>query len=511
MADSANKKDKHGVITDALTLPSVDLQNGPVTDKVVQVGSFHHRLLQRSSLFLDQHGNAYVAMNRSGNPYVYRVGSKQLNNVLRKHAAREGVKLRPPEMMEFNQTLQSEAELTGITKKVWSRVAPVPNGVEIDLGDESHTRVRISGGKVEIITEGSDTLFYRSPVSQPMVMPAEIGNLKLLRKYLNISATDELLLIAWLSYTLAHPKESKSRYVILVLQGEQGAGKSWLCKNIIIPLIDPSHVGVQIMPSNPKDFAIAAQSGHVLCYDNVRGFTLAMSDLLCVAATGGTLNTRRLFTDDEQNVLRVHVALVLNGIHSFVEQPDLAQRCLHIQLRPLSTDRRQSEEELSKSLQEDLPAILRGLFDRIAQIFTQLPHAKVTDPERMLDFVQWLAAMEMVDGTPPGIYQQVYSEAINQGQLDSLLDNILAAEVLAFAEALSSGDWSGSPTELLSALNARVTWEAQRSREWPGNAIALSKRLSPLAASLRTQGISVEFTRGKHRTISITREGAQHG
>jgi len=44
----------------------------------------------------------------------------------------------------------------------------------------------------------------------------------------------------------------------------------------------------------------------------------------------------------------------------------------------------------------------------------------------MLDFVHWLAAMEKVDGVPPGIYQATYSDALHQSQMDSLLDNSLA-------------------------------------------------------------------------------------
>ena len=130
----------------------------------------------------------------------------------------------------------------------------------------------------------------------------------------------------------------------------------------------------------------------------------------------------------------------------------------------------------------ELPAIQRGLFDLISNIMLHLPTAEVTNPERMIDFVRWLAAYEKVDGVPPGIYQASYSAALCQGQRDSLLDNPLAAAILEFAEERMGTSWSGTPTELLTKLNATRSQSAQRSREWPQCPIGLSKRLGPLHA-----------------------------
>jgi hypothetical protein len=255
---------------------------------------------------------------------------------------------------------------------------------------------------------------------------------------------------------------------------------------------------------------IAAQNSHLLCFDNVRGFKPAMADLMCVAATGGALTARQLYTDADQQVHHLHVALVLNGIHSFVEQPDFAQRCLPLELLPIPESNRKSEADFVREFQADLPAIQRGLFDLIAKILTHLPTAEVTNPQRMIDFVKWLAAMEKVAGAPPGVYQDVYADAVQQGQLESLLDNTLAAAIVEFADSERSGEWSGTPSDLLGKLNGRAPRGTLRSRDWPQNAIALSKRLRPLQASLLSQGILVELHRGKHRGITITKAGSQY-
>ncbi len=471
---------------------------------------FPQNLPQKFPIVLGQNGMAYAVMENGSNRYVLPIGSRKLNNIIREIGHSEGVTLRRNDIGDINHLLQAHAETAGIFKHVWYRVAPILGGIEIDLGDEMSARVRITAGKVEIFPEGTDTLFYRTPVSRPMVIPAAIGNLNLLEKYLqNLHPVSRVLMIGWLTYTLAHPKLPSSKFVILVLRGNQGCGKTVLC-NVILRLIDPSHVGVQILPGNVKDFAIAAANAHVLCFDNVRELKPVIADYFCVAATGGALSARQLYTDADQHVIHLHVALVLNGIHTLIDQPDLAQRCLPLELRPIPDCDRKSEAQLASEFEADLPAILRGLFDLIAGILTHLPEAKVTNPERMIDFVHWLAAMEMAQGVPAGVYQAAYSEALNQGQLDSLLENPLAAAVMQLCDDPGNDGWSGTPADLLTKLNSLVSRGTQRSREWPQTAISLSKRLIPLEASLLTQGIRVELTRGKERNITITKLGGKH-
>jgi hypothetical protein len=466
---------------------------------------FPQNLTRKLNIALGQNGTAYAVTSGSDNSYALPVGSRQLNNVIRQLAQNEEVKLRKADIGDINSSLQAQAEMSGVTREVWNRVAPILAGIEIDLGDEGHTRVRVTAGKVDIISQGSDTVFYRTAVTQPFVMPAEVGNIELLKKYVNADAVAATLLTAWMSFTLAHPKVSTTNYVILVLQGNEGSGKSALSKNVIQPLIDPCLVGVQMLPASERDLAVIAQNAHLLCFDNVREFKRSVADILCVASTGGAISSRQLFSDADQHVLHLHVAMVLNGIHSFIDQPDLAQRCLPIQLRPISKEKRKLEAELVREFQADAPAIFRGLLDLIAKVFIHLPTAKATSPERMMDFVLWLAAMEKAAGIPAGIYQAAYSEALNQGQRDSLQENTLASAVVEFAEHIDDF-WTGTPSELLAKLNKSLSAGMQRSRDWPQNAIALSKRLVPLQASLQSQGIKLELHRGKHRKITITTE-----
>lgn len=494
----------NGLVGDSL-LPAVVVQSdeSASTGLVTKIARFPHNVPEKLKLFLGQDGKAYAEMDGNGNSYAVLIGSKQANNAIRLIALNDGSTVRKSDITETNHFLQAHAETARIIKSVWNRIAPVSGGIAIDIGNEQHTHIQITAGKVEIVSKGSMSLFYRTATSQPMVMPADTGNLNLLKKYLNLNTVSIILLIAWISYTLAHPKVPTSKYLHLVLMGNYGAGKSFICW-IIQQLIDPGLVGVQVLPSNATNLSIAAQNAHVIFYDNIREISPAMSDSLCIAATGGAMSSRELYTNADQNVIKLHAALVLNGIHPFIEQPDLAQRCLQLELLPITENKRKSEVQLAREFQQDLPMILRGLFNLIAKIFTHLPTVEVTNPERMIDFVNWLAAMEKVNGDRAGDYQSLYSDVINQGQLDSILDNVLASTVLEFAHEHINGEWSGTPAALLVLLNKLAARESQRSKEWPLNTIALSKRLVGLQASLRTQGVTVELSRGKERTVTIT-------
>lgn len=465
--------------------------------------SFPQHLLLTQELVISQHGIAYVVMKSRGNAYAERLASRKVRNVIRAAAQNYGTSVRKGNIDECVDLLTGHAEMEGRQAFVWNRVAPIEGGVEIDVGDPEHTRIRVTARGVETVDSGSPTLFWRPPVMQPMVMPAATGDIKLLERYMNVSDQDFWLIVGWITYTLATPKTDNAKFVILVINGDQGSGKSSLSL-LLLRLIDPSAVGVQIFPEKQKDLGVAAANAHVVAYDNLRGFTAAMSDLLCIVATGGAASARALYSDGDQYVLKLLVSLILNGVPSFITQPDLAQRCLPIRTLTLPESKRESDAALAKGLRADLPVIFRGLLDLIAEVFKHLPDAAVTNPERMFDFVRWLAAMELARKVPQGTYQQLYSEALREAQLDSLQENLLASAVLDFAAKHAQPEWSGTPGQLLSELNDLVTTGTQYAREWPRSPISLSKRLKGLKASLGSQGVIVEFARGKERRITIT-------
>ena len=191
-----------------------------------EVLSFPHNLPRVLDVFIGQNGIAYAAIFELGNWYALAIGSRRLNNNIREHARKAGLNLRKHELYEVNEYLIAQAEISGVVRNVYYRVAPLADGgIEIDVGDVNHTRVRIQAGKQDVITSGSKTLFFRTKATGEMVLPADTGDFNLLKQYVNLHPASFMLFIAWLTYTLAHPKIKTSKYVILVLTGNQGSGK----------------------------------------------------------------------------------------------------------------------------------------------------------------------------------------------------------------------------------------------------------------------------------------------
>jgi hypothetical protein len=486
------------------------VKGGDLSASIIEASAADTALIQhfagRAEIFLDGDGYACIRPTDQRFYHAYRLKTKSGNNIVRRLFAQDGKRLTKHQLHDLNDELIAYAEMAGLARTVFLRVASGDESVEIDLGDADNKRVRITKEGVQVLTEGSQTIFRRTPFMGALPVPAETGDYDRLRRYLNLDAVPFMLLIAWVTYVLAHGKAPGTTFPILVFIGDQGSGKSFACK-VVLRLIDPSVLEIQSFPKTERDLAIAVQGAHALAYDNLRGFPPAMADALCRVASGSTSATRALYTDSELVVHRMHCSLILNGIHAFIDQSDLAQRCVVLTVPPLDESARRDEHSLLRELEADLPTIFRGLLNLIADVLRVWPSAEVTHPERVWRFSKWLAAMELAYDAPVGTYQQAYSDALNAGMLDSLLEHPLAAAVLSLVSERQDGRWSGTPSQLLSALNDIVSHRTTYSREWPQNAIQLSKRLGPLQGSLSRQGVIIRIDRGRERRITISRQG----
>lgn len=448
-------------------------------------------------------GKSFVVLRTKGYAEVLAIGSPELNARIRGQARKKGKPLKQHQLDEVNEELRSEAEEIGIQVDLYPRVAPSGDGsVEIDLCDDAGTTVRISADGVQVMYGTSPTLFLRPASALALPVPSTHGDYMLVRKYLNMEPVQFQLYIAWVIFIIASPKFEASKYVFLVLKGSQGTGKS-LASKLTKQLIDPNAVGAQMLPGSPRDLAIMLQSVHLMLVDNLRDLTPLISDTLCIAATGGSVPMRKLYTDDEQKALYLHGAILFNGIHPFLGQSDFADRCTVLELLAIAPEARKSEAQMLEEFEADCPVILGGLYQLISKTLQRLPDAEILAPSRMLDFCRWLAATELAMGLDAGALQLPYADSLRDAQLESLLDNPLAVTIIAFAEKMDEPEWTGTPTDFFDRLTSIADFSLQRSRAWPSSAAVLSKRLHGLQAPLLVQGIAIDWTRGKDRQIVV--------
>ena len=324
---------------------------------------------------------------------------------------------------------------------------------------------------------------------------------------MNLSDDEWALYLGAISYYVAHPKVPGVEYPILAFISGQGTGKSFL-SFITQCLVDHNTIGLQTLPRRIKDIIIAMNNTHLLSLDNLRYLSTQHADLFCVSATSGAFIDRALYTDGDMHVSFVQCPVLFNGIHDFNDQPDLAERMLVLHPQVINSGQRQSKAQLLAEFENALPTIFRGLLEYTSKTIKFLPKVTPTNPARMYEFSHWFAAMEQVDGVPESTYQDLYKDNQKQAQLDSLLEHPLAAAMVEFSETLLD-EWRKEPLQLLEELNELVPMSVRKSQDWPSNSIALTKRLKALQAGLRSQGIYVEFGRGKKRWISVTTTSIQ--
>lgn len=348
--------------------------------------------------------------------------------------------------------------------------------------------------------------FYRPPIMRGLRLPAKDGDWELLFKYLpNVNAVQKSLLIVYICYLLTLPKQTSSKYLLLLVLGESGSGKTALC-NMLMDIIDPTSIGVQILPSDAKELGIIAKNVHLAVFDNARenDITTKMSDVLCVVVYGGQLGFRKLYTDDSLHLVNVHFAPAITAIENPVLEPDLASRCLTINLNSLKDEERISDSVLMDQFHQDLPVIMAGIFNLIAELFKYLPDIAVEYPARMIDFSRYLAAFEKVIGVPEGVYQQAYLFNLEEAQTETLADDLLLSTFVEYCERLRE-PYEGTAKELLEDLSTLVDKSMRYSRSWPKNPSDLSKLIRKRRTILKANGIDVSFPpRGKRRLIIIS-------
>lgn len=111
---------------------------------------FPFNLTVSLELVLGQNDLAYSVFHDRKNDYVLQVGSREMDLRIRMIAEEEGKMLRRSDIAEINEYLQAWTETNGERADVFYRVRPIDGGVELDVGDSEHSRIRITAGNVEV-------------------------------------------------------------------------------------------------------------------------------------------------------------------------------------------------------------------------------------------------------------------------------------------------------------------------------------------------------------------------
>lgn len=334
----------------------VDEEGDKVTDHVL-------RLAEKTGLTLFHDRDiAFATVLKNGGKLTYPVTSHAFSLWLRYQAYTQlRTTIGSTIINDVCRTLEAKALFEGEQHDVAIRVAGKDQAVEIDLGYDDGRIVRITPiGWQE--TLDSQLRFYRASGFDPLPAPARGGNLQTLRRLLGLDGESFILFLAFLINAL----KPSGPYLLLIVEGEQGSGKSFLCA-VAKMLIDPNRVQRLRMPENERDLMLQAREYRLLVFDNASRINPDMSDFLCSLATGSAIAVRRLYTNDELHATAHCRPFIINGITGYARRPDLLERAIPLKLKPMPEGDRKLEEEMWAEFDRIKPSVLAALYDAVEQ------------------------------------------------------------------------------------------------------------------------------------------------
>ena len=450
-------------------------------------------------LFHDRHHNAYICVPLELDAMAtYSLAGSKAGWWLKKlFHDKHGKIIASQAFKDALDQLQSMAVLSGLLEKISLRIAGDGERIDIDLGQPDHAVVSITkeGWNIEPC---SDHKFYRSSGFGALPVPSGGGSLIQLKELLNLDAENWTLLLAFLVNCL----KPDGPYMCLLVEGEQGSGKSFLC-SLIKRIIDPNETEKMRLPDNARDLFIHAKEFFLLHYDNTSGMKAEMSDVLCTLATGGGHATRRLYKDDELASLNYCRPFIINGISDYANRPDLLERAIPLQLPTLPAGKRKTERLLKAEFEKMLPSILGELYSIVAHALANFDKVEPPTNIRMADCAQWLVAAEGAADLPQGSFLKV----LGASQADAMVERVINLPlVIAIQKLIERESYNGLMGDLFSKLSG-----GGEGRHLPPTPAHLSKELKRLRPALEKAGIHIDLGSKKRsgKPVHIWRDG-QH-
>lgn len=456
-------------------------------------------------LFHDPHDRAFAVIEFDGHKETRPLRTKPFKSWLaREFYESEGKAAANQALQDALMTLEGIAVHEGPRQQVFVRWARHADGIYLDLGRPEWDAVRITQDSWSVIAE-SPVRFWRPTGFGEMPLPVAGGSWDRLWSLLNVHPEERVLLQACVS-AAARPE---GPYIVLVVQGPQGAAKTTLAR-VFGKLIDPNEVPVRAFPRDERDLLIAAQNRSLLVYDNLSRLSDDMADALCRLATGGGLSKRQLYTDDDEMVFGAMRPVVLTSIADLATRADVLDRAVLLNLLAIPDDARRPEDGYWREFEAGWPQHLGLVLDAVSAGLRNVDAVQLSQYPRMADFARWVSAAECTFGVESGTFLKAYNQNRAFGHELGLEASILAPVVRDFVRDRQA--WAGTATELLGELEKGVEAAVAERKAWPKTASKLASELRRLASSLGAVGIHIEFDRlGKRRQIRLEAKNAVIG
>lgn len=384
---------------------------------------------------------------------------------------------------EVGGTLRARA-LEGKQREVFVRIgASELCPLVIDLGKRGDGRAIVVTADSFRVTADHGVRFVRLDGALPLPEPAASGELRTLQRLLAVDGDAWVMLLGFVLITL----RPRPPYMGLMMSGPSGAGKTTR-GTTLKALTDPNEVACTPLPKKENNLAVALKYERLPMFDNIAGMPQVISDMLCVAITGGGYKDRKLYTNQEQSVIRTARPLIVAGLSDYIWQPDLLSRLIPAELAEPET--RLTEEQYWAEFKRIQPALLAELCRIAAGGLSRLAQTEAPTDNRNADCLRWLAACEPDTGLEPGSFEQVIGEAQNRVNSERVQNE---PAFLALSAVVKDKPFVGLMSELQQQLDQQRPDQLRPPpKGFPNDGNALSKWLTKNKSALLVAGVQEE-------------------
>jgi hypothetical protein len=192
--------------------------------------------------------------------------------------------------------------------------------------------------------------------------------------------------IIWM-FAIAFPDLMPTKPILLI-EGAYGSGKTSVCTLLQLVLMGVENSMI-LQRNKEDDFGVLLLRSPIALFDNTDSYIEWVPDAIAAYTTLGNWTKRKLFTDDENMVIKPHAFIAVSSRNpASFRREDVADRCVILRL-----DRRKTFEswyDLRAQLLADRPQLLGEYLYYVGQIVTELREMRgrprQAEPYRMADF-----------------------------------------------------------------------------------------------------------------------------
>ena len=446
------------------------------------------------ALFADQHGDPHALIDGSPVPLNSRCYS-WLRRLMWEHEHRA---VNGEYLKTAAGTLAAQAEFSGEVKELHTRAAWHEGALYYELRPGKVVRVGPGGWTFEV---RPPVLFRRYPNLKPLPDPQAGGSLDGLLSLVNLKTERDRRLFAAYAVTVPLPHVGRP---ILSASGPMGSGKT-TAGRAVKRLWDPT--APETVRYDPRDFLQKASHCYVPMLDNLSALPDSAADTLCRLVTGEADSKRKLYTDDEDVIIELRRAVILNGINAPTDRGDVLDRSLVVELERIPDAERRTEEEMWAAFEDGHSRLLGAALDLLAKTIARKPSLRLSRRPRLADWGEYAAAVYEVTGWGAEKFLSDWDEVVKVQNRSALDGSPTAQAVIRFMENRDA--YEGTSTELhkkLEAVAEDIGVSIARDKAWPKSARWLWRRIQEVVPLLVAAGINAGRSEEKRGTVIALRK-----